>query len=57
MFVVDDTRVARCNWDTKVCEMIAPAKIDCGDVHSCPDGYTCDRGAERWRVRAERTQN
>ena len=47
MYMVNDTRVPLCNGDTKVCELRQPTDIDCGDIHSCTDGYTCIRGEER----------
>jgi hypothetical protein len=49
MFVVNDTRVAQCNFATHSCVMIAPTDIACGGFiapelqHSCPEGYVCQR--------------
>jgi hypothetical protein len=45
MFLIDDTRVAQCNTESKQCEMILPGDISCGgfvaNPHTCPDGMSC----------------
>ena len=44
-YVVNDTRVAECDFTTNSCTMIDPTTIHCGGNiypnHSCPDGYQC----------------
>jgi hypothetical protein len=43
--IIDDTRVAQCNYDTGRCHMIAPEDIRCGGFtahpHQCPANYDC----------------
>lgn len=47
LFVVDDTRVAQCDFGTHQCQMIDPTQIRCGGFiapsrqHQCPTGYDC----------------
>jgi hypothetical protein len=46
-FVVDDQRVAQCDFTKHQCQMIDPTQIRCGGFiapalqHACPDGYEC----------------
>lgn len=47
LYVVNDTRVAQCDYGTHQCQMIDPAQIVCGSFiaparqHQCPTGYAC----------------
>ncbi|HEX6835984.1 MAG TPA: hypothetical protein VF334_05390, partial [Polyangia bacterium] len=47
LFVVDDKRVAQCDFSTHQCQMILPTDIRCGGFiapalqHACPNGYDC----------------
>ncbi len=45
LFVINDTRVAQCDFTTHACQMIDPTQIHCGGFinpsHSCPSGYSC----------------
>lgn len=47
LFVVNDTRVAQCDFTTHSCQMIDPAQIRCGGFiapamqHHCPTGFDC----------------
>jgi hypothetical protein len=46
-YIVDDTRVAQCDYTTHQCQMIDPTQIRCGGFidpslqHSCPTGFSC----------------
>lgn len=50
-YVVHDTRVAQCDFQTHQCQMIAPTDIHCGGFiaparqHHCPTGYQCQLGS------------
>jgi hypothetical protein len=48
LYVINDTRVAECNFQSHECEMIDPAAIHCGGFinpsHQCPAGFTCQLG-------------
>ncbi|HEY2744271.1 MAG TPA: hypothetical protein VGL86_06600 [Polyangia bacterium] len=47
LFVVDDKRVAQCDFSHHQCQMIDPTDIRCGGFidpslqHSCPAGFSC----------------
>ncbi len=48
MFVVNDTRVAQCDFQAHQCQMIEPTAIRCGGFiaperqHQCPTGFECN---------------
>jgi hypothetical protein len=48
LFVVNDTRVAQCDFTKHQCQMLDPTQIRCGGftapvhVHNCPDGFQCN---------------
>jgi hypothetical protein len=47
LFVVHDTRVSQCDFNTHSCQMIDPTQIRCGGFiaperqHQCPTGFQC----------------
>jgi hypothetical protein len=45
LFLINDTRIAECNFATHKCEMIAPGDVHCAGfitpTHSCAAGYSC----------------
>jgi hypothetical protein len=47
LYVVNDTRVAQCDFAKHQCQMIQPTDIHCGGFiaparqHQCPTGFTC----------------
>lgn len=50
-YVVQDTRVAQCDFQAHQCRMMAPTDIHCGGFiaparqHQCPAGYVCQLGS------------
>jgi hypothetical protein len=51
LFVINDTRVAQCDFTQHQCQMIDPTLIRCGGFidpslqHQCPSGFTCQLNA------------
>jgi hypothetical protein len=50
LYVVNDTRVAQCDFTKHQCQMIDPTEIHCGGFiapprqHQCPTGFACHLG-------------
>jgi hypothetical protein len=48
LFIVNDKRVAQCDFQAHTCHMIDPTQIHCGGFinpsHACPDGFSCNFG-------------